>query len=500
MRTQKFVQVLALLLLASGCSILGICKTDADCHSLHPDSHCYAGENPKPGDSGVCTRKKPVPPGESVDEPGSGSVDELGGEPGDKVAAGLVISSFSPHEAPHSAELHIQGKGFSAVHSENSVTLNGVPAEVVSASSSELRIQVPKNMDCSGPVQVTIGDRTATSGDTFTYLPTVVVSTFAGSGVRGVDNGPGSEARFANPQGLTMDRAGNLYVADSGNHRIRIISSQGDVSTFAGSVQGNEDKNGTSARFSHPTDIAIHASSGNLYVTDSSNNSIREIKPSSEREVSTFVGEWDRSYDLAYLNDPSGIAIDALGNFYVADRSNHRILRITRSPLFFSTFAGSDKGVPPTIGARLPVQFNNPYGLTIDTEGNFYVVDRDNHCIRKIALGGVVSTFAGSCAPAYDGGFADSPSEPARFNAPHFAAIDKAGNLYVADTGNHCIRKITQAGDVSTFAGSCRQSGPDDGSGATVRFNRPTGMTIDRSGNLYVADTGNHRIRKIVLE
>jgi len=495
MRTQKFVQVLALLLLASGCSILGTCKTDADCHSLHPDSHCYVGENPKPGDTGVCTRKKPVSPGESVDEPGSGSVDELGGEPGDKVAAGLVISSFSPHEAPQGAILRIQGENFSAVPSENIVTFNGIPAAVVSAIENEIVVKVPKSMLCAGPVRVTTGGKTAVSADTFTYFPTAVVSTVAGSGTAGFAEGTGTAAQFNQPYGVAIDRSNNLYVADTNNHRIRAISPQGVVSTFAGTgTQGSVDSGRADSEFNQPYDILI-GTDGTLYVADTWNHRIRTI--SLLGAVRTLAGSGrdfiDGTGTAAGFRHPYGMAIDTQRNLYVADSQNHRIRKVTPQGVV-STIAGNSGGFLD--GTGTDARFYAPNGVAIDTEGNLYVADYNNHRIRKISPEGVVSTFAGSG----ERGVADGQGSQAQFNWPNSIAMDAADNLYVVDNGSHRIRRVTPQGLVSTIAGGGIEGDYANGPGKLARFNRPRGIAIDTDGNLYVADTYNHRIRKIALE
>jgi len=516
---QKIFQAFALLFLASGCGMLGICKTDADCHALHADSFCYAGKNPKPGDSGVCTRKPggsvDAPAGGSVDGLGGGSVDGPGGKSGVEAAAGLVISSFSPPEAAHGTKLHIQGKGFSAVPLENSVTFNGVAAAVVSAIPDEIVVEVPKNMLCTGPVRVTVDGKTATSTTDFTYVPTAVVSTVAGSGPTGYSNygggfaeGQGDVARFNEPYGIAIDTVGNLYVADAGNHRIRKISPGGVVSTFAGSgTNGHADAYfGTDAQFSSPVGITIDAAD-NLYVADYWNHRIRKVL-SGGVIVSTIAGSGatgtgsmggfiEGNGSESQFCEPEGIAIDVkTGDLYVADRENNRIRKISQgwSENWVSTFAGDGtKGSADRTGTA--AQFEELHGIAIDAAGNLYAVD--NTSIRKISPQGEVSTLVGPT-------FVDSSTgKETSFHSPHGIAIDTAGNLYVADYWHHCIRKVTSAGVVSTLAGNCGiiRSGFADGTGNVVQFDSPRGIAIDaRTGNIYVSERYNHRIRKIVLE
>jgi streptogramin lyase len=259
----------------------------------------------------------------------------------------------------------------------------------------------------------------------------------------GADDAVGTAARFRTPSGIASDAAGNLYIADSKNHTIRKISPVGAVTTLAGTAErsGSADGSGAIARFNVPFDIAVGAAS-NLYVADSGNHSIRVISPTGA--VTTLAG--------------------AAG------------------------FAGSADGNGPA------ARFNSPGGIAADANGNLYVTDTFNHVIRRITPAGAVTTIAGM---AQMPGNADGNLAAARFNTPVGIALDRAGNLYVADTGNHTIRKITPAGVVTTLAGTAGSPGFVDGSGAAARFNLPFGVASDATGNLYVGDSGNYTIRKI---
>jgi sugar lactone lactonase YvrE len=278
-------------------------------------------------------------------------------------------------------------------------------------------------------------------------------STLAG-GKEGFADGVGNNARFKIPAGIVIDKAGNLYVADSNNDRIRKITPSGEVSTFAGSEYGFTDGVGSNAKFRLPIDIAIDKAD-NLYVADSENNSIRKITPAGE--VSTLAGSEQGFADdvgtAAQFKGPAGIAVDAVGNIYVADSGNNRIRKIT-SMGEVSTLAGSEEGFADGVGAA--AKFNHPRGIVIDAWNNLYVTDSNNHRIRKITSKGDVSTFAGGGVAGrrisgIPDAFADGPGSVARFFDPHGIAIDIEGNLYVADYGNYRIRKITPKGDVSTF-------------------------------------------------
>ena len=320
--------------------------------------------------------------------------------------------------------------------------------------------------------------------------PEGLVSTLAGS-TEGFRDGLGRSAQFSYPTDVAVDAAGNVYVADEYNHRIRKITPEGLVSTLAGSTEGFRDGSGTLAQFSYPTDVAVDAA-GNVYVADESNNLIRKITP--EGLVSTLAGSiWGFRDGLgrsAQFNKPSGVTVDTSGNVYVADYSNHRIRKITPEGLV-STLAGSTRGFRDGLGTS--VEFNRPSGVALDAAGNVYVADSDNHRIRKITPEGVVSTLAGSTQ-----GFRDGDGRSAEFSYPSDVAVDAEGNVYVADEYNHRIRKITPEGVVSTLAGSIW--GFRDGLVTSAQFNGPTGVAVDAEGNVYVADLFNDRIRKITPE
>src|SRR5665213_1308555 len=324
------------------------------------------------------------------------------------------------------------------------------------------------------------------------------VSTIAGTpGTPGATNGTGGAALFNEPEGITTDSAGNVYVADTGNSTIRKITPAGVVSTVAGTpgVQGAQDGIGSAAQFNSPESLTVDAT-GNLYVADTFNNTIRRITPTGT--VTTFAGT---AGTYGNQNGPAagalfgncyGITIDTAGNLYVTDAGGQSVRKITPQ-LIVSSVAGS--GVAGYADAAGPnAQFSSPWGVAVDSTGNIYVGDYNNGTIRKITAAGVVSTLAGT---APHPGSTDGTDAAAWFAGPSGAAADGAGNLYIADTANSTIRKITWDGVVTTVAGMAGTPGAVNGVGVAARFNLPTGVVMDLSGNAYVTDAGNDTIRKV---
>jgi len=321
-----------------------------------------------------------------------------------------------------------------------------------------------------------------------------IVCTFAGSGAMGSANGPKREASFSNLMGVALDESGNVYVADSRNNLIRKISKDGMVTTLAGSgVAGSADGKGDSASFFFPIGIAVDKK-GFVYVADTHNSLIRKISP--DGVVSTLAGK--RQYhtipgtDQAEqrFDNPAGIAVDETGNAYVADWANNLIWKISPNGKMDTIAGNGSRGTKDGKGPSS--SFYLPGGIALDSVGNIYVADTYNNMIRKILPGGIVTTFAGKTSK----GSANGKGTEATFSHPVGITIDKKGNLYVADTGNNRIRKITPDGMVSVFAGS-GQRGSANGRDTTASFYRPYGVAADQMGNVYVADYLNNQIRKI---
>jgi streptogramin lyase len=373
-------------------------------------------------------------------------------------------------------------------------------ADSIDASGSAARFWYPGGVAVDGSGNVYVADTTNYTIRKITQAG--VVTTLAGTaGARGSADGTGSAARFNWPTGVAVDGSGNVYVADSGNSTIRKITPAGAVTTLAGAAGGGSaDGTGSAARFNQPNGVAVDAS-GNVYVADSVNRTIRKITPAGVvTTLAGTAGSWgsvDGTGSAARFSLPSGVAVDASGNVYVADRNNSTIRKITPDGVV-TTFAGTAGSIGSADGTGSAARFYSPSGVAVDGTGNVYVADTYNQTIRKITPAGVVTTLAGT---ALSYGSADGTGSAARFWNPSGVAVDGSGNVYVADGGNNggnnAIRKITPAGVVTTFAGTAGSYGSADGTGSAARFFWPSGVAVDGSGNVYVADSSNSTVRKI---
>lgn len=345
--------------------------------------------------------------------------------------------------------------------------------------------------------------------------PAGAISFFAGGYRPGSSDGTGAAALFYIARGLAIDGNGTIYLADAGNNTLRRITPAGAVTTLAGSpaLRGIVDGTGPAARFSSPEAVAIDGD-GSVYVADGP--ALRKV--SSAGETTTRMIGFSRA---------AGLIIDSSGYARILDAGEHAIYaQFLRSPAFPRLYAG---GYGNVNGELAKARFFAPEAIAEADVFTQYVADTGNHAIRRIkyqsGTGTMVTTLAGNTAEtpppcsgcAGDGspprrvrldaggraralvfdGSADGQGTAARFSSPSGITTDAAGNVYVADTGNHTIRKITPAGLVSTFAGAAKQAGSADGPGASARFSSPRGLAIDTAGNLFVADSGNSTIRRI---
>jgi sugar lactone lactonase YvrE len=322
-----------------------------------------------------------------------------------------------------------------------------------------------------------------------TASTSIAVTTLAGStsGAFGYADALGTSALFDGPQSVIFNAAtGKLYVADVINNVLRTITPAGNVGTLTNPTLGYTDGPLATAQFYGPGATAVDAA-GNTYVSDAGNNVIRKITPAGV--VSTLAGNGTPGYAdgtgaIVKFNSPQGLAVDATGNIYVADRGNNVIRKITPTGTV-STYAGVTTPGLFDAAAGSTAQFNAPVSVAVDASGNVYVADLKNRAIRKIAPTGAVATIAGGLI------------YPFLIGAPNGLAFDAAGNLYIADQSGR-ILKLVQDKILYTVAGSTTP-GYVNGAGAAARFNTPQSLTFDAAGNLYVADFGNNAIRKIAI-
>ena len=333
------------------------------------------------------------------------------------------------------------------------------------------------------------------------YATPYAITTLAGSAQQtGSTNGSGSAARFNEPEGVAVDGSGNVYVADTVNNLIRKITPYGVVTTLAGSVGGGSSNGtGSAAEFYQPHGVATDLS-GNVYVADSGNNTIRKI--TSSGVVTTLAGSGtegtlDGTGTLAQFGGPCGLAVDSHGIVYVADTSNNSIRKITPSGVV-TTFAGVSGLYTngSSDGSGRTASFDLPNGIAVDSSGNVYVADSGNGTIRKITAGGVVTTFAGTAGQI---GSSDGSGATASFDGIDSVAVDGSGKLYVPDFQNSLLRKITPGGIVTTLAGSLDSYGTTDGTGSAALFHGIVGVAADSRSTVYVADQENSTIRKGTL-
>jgi DNA-binding beta-propeller fold protein YncE len=347
-------------------------------------------------------------------------------------------------------------------------------------------------------------------GDTYNHTVRVIdvgtqaVITLAGlAGAPGGADGTGSAARFNQPFGISVDGAGALYVADTTNMAIRKVTVAGVVTTLAGylGVRGTEDGTGTAARFYSPHGVAVDSGGTLAVVADTGNSTMRKVTAAGVvttlAGAAAVLGSTDGVGSAARFNTPNGVAIDGAGIVYVADTSNSTIRKVVGQTV--TTLAGKAGYYGTTDGSGTDARFWSPRGVTVTGDGTVFVADTYNDTIRRVTAAGVVTTLAG-LAGEPDGSYADGTGTDARFYRPYGIAVDGSGILYVADTRNHVIRKVTQAGVVTTLAGLAHTPGTADGMGSAARFNAPYGISADPDGNVYVSDTGNHTIRKITAD
>lgn len=383
--------------------------------------------------------------------------------------------------------------GTNAVRLSPGATYFVLPGQVAEGATYNVVItSQPVGEVCSLANASGIKTRASVTNVVVSCRSTNTVTTFAGTGLAGAANGRGDSASFYNPRGLAVDSAGNVYVADQMNNLIRKITPAGIVSTFAGSgQQGGTNGAAAVASFHSPIGVAVD-NAGNVYVADSGNHLIRKITPSGV--VSTFAGSGvqgatNGAAASASFYGPFGVAVDVMGNLYVADGSSQMIRKVTPGGMVTTLAGNGQRGYAD--GPAGTAMFNNPNGIAVDASGNVYVADLDNNAVRKIAADGTVSSI----------GHQEDNSRY-YFGGPTGVAVDASGYVYVVEMFNNRVVRIAPSGSVAVLAGNgvSTPSGSTNGPGAIATFLFPFGVAVSASGSLYLGDTGNHMIRKITFQ
>jgi sugar lactone lactonase YvrE len=440
-----------------------------------------------------------VPPGPDVTPPDTGVTSGPSGVTPDSSAT----FTFSATEAGSTFECDLDGAGFATCASPAAYSglVDGPHTFAVRAT------------DPVGNTDATPATRTWTIDSTVPPPPPPpppppalsVINTLAGTGSSGFsgDGGSAVAARLNAPRTQAADAAGTVYVVDTYNHRARRIDPSGVITTLAGTGTAGYSGDGgpaTQARLDTPHGIAVDGA-GNVYIADPPNHRIRRVDPSGI--ITTFAGTGTSGYNgdgipaaSARLNYPKGVEVGPDGSVYIGDANNHRVRRVSPSGTITTVAGTGSAGFSGDGASATSARLNTPRNVTFDSAGNLYIADDENCRVRRVDNAGVISTVAGSTTCGYggDGG----PATAARLGRVRDVAVDAAGNLYIADEENNRIRRVDPSGIMSTFAGtgSSGFSG-DGGPPAAARISGPRGVAVDASGRVLIGDTGNHRVRRV---
>ncbi|MFK0174102.1 RICIN domain-containing protein [Streptomyces sp. NPDC090306] len=334
------------------------------------------------------------------------------------------------------------------------------------------------------------------------------IATVAGTGDAGAsgDDGPAVAARLDRPYGLALDSTGTVYISDHNNHQVRTVTTDGRIRTVAGTgTAGYRGDQGpaNSARLDSPREVAVD-SAGTLYIADTDNHRIRKV--TADGQISTVAGTGTAGFSgdngpatAAQLNCPYGVAVDSTGNLYIADTDNHRVRQVAPDGQVRTIAGTGTPGYSGDGGPAAAARLNGPYGVAVDGRGQLYITDAENHRVRKVAGDGTISTVAGTGTDGYSGD--GGPAASARLDFPLGVAADTIGTLYISDHNNHRIRRVAGDGTISTVAGTGTDGFSGDGGPATsAQLNYPFGLAVDCVGALYIADYVNNRVRKVAAE
>jgi sugar lactone lactonase YvrE len=407
------------------------------------------------------------------------------------------LTGFSPLSGKKGTVIKIQGKHFGNDVSKVWLQINESAVTVKTVTDTQITAVVSEKCGLGKLLLTVDKNRVVTSAVAFRYLYTATTSYFSG-GEAGYEDGTPKKSKFGTLYNIATNVEGIMFAADLGNCMVRRIETDGSTSTVAGtSHSGFKDGKGDQALMKFPIGIEL-APDGSIYIADHENHAIRKVSP--DGMLTTVAGHPERpglvDGDLATarFKRPYGVKFDQLGTLWICDTENGVIRKVSREGQV-STFAGSTPGYAD--GKLLEAKFYMPSYLNFDIKGNMFIADKHNHCIRKITADGMVTTFAGTPTKS---GYRDGEAGQAMFNQPCNIQIDKLGNLYVNDLWNHCIRLVYPDGYVTTLAGKGGTEGYEEGSGENALFKHPQGCTLDKDGNLFVTDSANQRIRKLIIE
>jgi uncharacterized protein (TIGR03437 family) len=386
------------------------------------------------------------------------------------------------------------------IHTIAGDTFPGYMGDSLPANYAEFRSPEDVAVDSSGNIYI------ADTGNSYIRkIANGIINSIAGNGSIGYsgDGGLATGAGLFQPYSITVDSAGDVYIAESADCRVRMIDTKLDINTIAGNGSAGfagETGPAAAAKLNNPTGVAVD-SNGNLYIADSLNGRVRKITQSAA--ISTVAGNGGYSYSgdggpaaKAELYLPQAVAVDAFGNRYIADSGNHVVRKVAADGTI-STIAGNGvAGFSGDGASGAKAQLNTPTGVAVDKLGNVYIADSGNNRVRRVALDGSISTFAGNGTAGFagDGGAAAS----AQLYIPFGLAVDASGNLYIAELGNSRVRKVSTAGTITTVAGNGTTAyGGDGGQAVNARLNYPQAVAVDAAGNIYIADTLNFRVRVV---
>jgi len=477
------------------------------------------GAHASAGDGGLATAAQlSTPRNVAVDSTGNLYISEFEGHrvrkvtPDGKIAslAGTGIAGFRGDGGPAISALICYPAGLAVDRSGNVYIADSGNNRVRQVQGSVITtVLPPASAALATPVAVAVdplGSVYTIDGGTSVHAFTAAgkwIDSFAGSSVAGFsgDGGPASKASLVYPRDLAADPYGNLYIADG--PRVRKVDSKGNIQTVAGDGYLHAVGDGsaaTSAVLVQPSSVGLD-SGGNLYIADPGTERVRLVSPSGTIVTlagtgTAGVGTDQVAASSSPLNAPMGVAVDASGNVLIADTNNHRVRKVGVTRVIANLVGTGAAGIGPDLQAPLSTPLHGPKGVCVDRSGTVYVVDTSNHRVLRVPPTGLAETLAGSGSSGSggDGGQA----KLAQLNQPSACSVDSFGNVFVADTLNHRIRKVTPPGVITTVAGTGDPgSTGDEGPATSARLQAPCGVAVTDSGDIFIADTGNHRIRQI---